>query len=57
MTVILLKLFLMSFVTLVFCALIKLEEAGKFGMVFLCFTMVCSMFFFITTLCSFIWFF
>jgi hypothetical protein len=55
MTIILLKLFIMSFVTMIFCIIIRLPDAGKHGEYFCYFIMVCAMVLFTATICSFIW--
>jgi len=56
MTIILLKLFLCFFVSMIFASIIELHEAHKYTEYFCYFLMVGAMIFFIATICSFIWF-
>ena len=56
MTVILLKLFLMFFVTLVIFGYAEVHNAGKFGEYLLGILVIGCMIFLIGSICSFIWF-
>ena len=57
MTIILLKLFLIFFVTMMFCGFTRIHMAGKFCEYLFIFVIAGTMFFFLATICSFIWFF